>query len=52
MKAYQEKSKIYRIKCQSLQIDKESLKNDKCQLEWEVTRLREQLDSVFNYKPG
>ena len=46
MKAYQEKLKTYRNKCQSLQMDKESLKNDKCQLELEVTRLREQLDTV------
>lgn len=27
-------------------MDKESLKNEKRQLEWEVTRLREQLDTV------
>ena len=46
MKAYQEKLKTYHNKCQSLQMEKESLKNGKCQLELEVTRLREQLDTV------
>ena len=37
---------MYRIKCQSLCIDKESLKKEKRELEWEVTRLREQLDTA------
>lgn len=58
MKAYQEKFTSYRNKCQSLEKDKESLKNDKRQLEWEVFRLKEQLDtfsiashsSVFNFQ--
>ena len=45
MRAYQENLKKYRNRCQSLQMDKESLKNDKCQLELEVTRLKEQIDT-------
>ena len=46
MKAYQQKLKVYRSKCQSLEMDKKSLKDDKCQLEREVSRLKGQLDAV------
>ena len=46
MKAYREKSKIYHSKWQSLCVDKEVLKKEKRELEREVTRLREQLDTV------
>ena len=38
--------KIYHIKCQSLEEEKELLKNDKCQLEWEVSRLKTELDTI------
>ena len=46
MKAYQEKLKIFRNKCQSLKADKESLQNDKYYLENEVSRLKDQLDTI------
>ena len=46
MKNYQRHLKIYRSKCQFLEEEKKSLKNDKCHLEWEVSRLKEQLDTI------
>ena len=46
MKAHKKKLKTYYDKCQSLQAEKESLKNEKCQLEWEVSTLRNQLDTI------
>lgn len=46
MKAYQQKMKSFRNKCRNLEVDKESLKNEKHQLECEVSKLKQQLDAA------
>ena len=46
MKAYQEKIKDYRNKCRSLEVEKQSLIDEKHQLECEVSELKQQLETV------
>ena len=46
MKAYQQKLKAYHNKHRLLEVDKEALKNDRHQLEREVSNLRRQLDTI------
>lgn len=46
MKAYLQRMKGYHSKFQSLEADKESLINEKHQLECEVSKLKQQLDAV------